>query len=311
MRASEWQYLCAVHDPPKSCAAIDYCCHTLDEAGNMLTSQKHFPSRLTLGTESQGGTQGGFKTLANIYRRVYRMFAHAWFQHRDAFEKVEREGGVYVLFKRVCDLYSLIPEDNYTIPPEAEGLEDSREREEKSEAKTEAKREKSPEKEKMPEASGTVRHDQAHEMLGEGAETPVLKDIPTQVSTGTTTRKHRHTPSTGSLVTTIFEGEEDDGGHDEDDEVSLPMHTAVPTLPKMDFKPFEPPQEPLFEGPANEPDEKTQTTEADGAGKNEEGAKDEGRGDEGENAGAEAGGLANPTPVEGKAQESEDAASSS
>ena len=49
MRASEWQYLCAVHDPPKPCCAIDYCCHTLDWAGNVLSSPKYFASRLTLG----------------------------------------------------------------------------------------------------------------------------------------------------------------------------------------------------------------------------------------------------------------------
>ena len=57
MRVSEWQYLCAVHDPPKSCCAIDYCCHTLDWAANVLTSQKNFPSRLTLGSETTGGSQ--------------------------------------------------------------------------------------------------------------------------------------------------------------------------------------------------------------------------------------------------------------
>jgi len=52
MRASEWQYLCAAHDPPKSCCAIDYCCHTLDWAATQLTSSKLFPSRLALGTEN-------------------------------------------------------------------------------------------------------------------------------------------------------------------------------------------------------------------------------------------------------------------
>ncbi|MCJ1308265.1 hypothetical protein MMC25_001918 [Agyrium rufum] len=206
MRASEWQYLCAVHDPPKSCAAIDYCCHTLDEAGNLLTSQKHFPSRLTLGGEGLGGTQVGFKVLMNIYRRVYRMFAHAWFQHRDAFDKVEKTQGLYVFFKTVCDMYSLIPEDNYTIPPEAEGLA--------SDSPTEETRPGSPEKEDhRPEATGTVRYD-GSEAAKEPHQDHVTPDLnaPTSMSTGATTRKHRHTPSTGSLVTTIFEGEEDDGG---------------------------------------------------------------------------------------------------
>ena len=122
MRASEWQYLCAVHDPPKPCCAIDYCCHTLDWAANILTSPKQFPSRLALGTEANTAHQQ-LRQLTNIFRRVYRIFAHAWFQHREMFWKVEGQTGLYVFFKTVCDVYGLIPEENYTVPPEAEGIE--------------------------------------------------------------------------------------------------------------------------------------------------------------------------------------------
>ena len=122
MRASEWQYLCAAHDPPKSCCAIDYCCHTLDWSATQLTSSKLFPSRLALGTENVSSSQQ-LRKMTEIFRRVYRIFAHAWFQHREVFWKVENKMGLYVLFKTVCDEYRLIPEDNYTIPPEAEGIE--------------------------------------------------------------------------------------------------------------------------------------------------------------------------------------------
>lgn len=122
MRASEWQYLCAAHEPPKSCCAIDYCCHTLDWSATQLTSSKLFPSRLALGTESATSTQQ-VRKMTEIFRRVYRIFAHAWFQHREVFWRVENKTGLYVFFKTVCDEYRLIPEDNYTIPPEAEGIE--------------------------------------------------------------------------------------------------------------------------------------------------------------------------------------------
>ena len=122
MRASEWQYLCAVHDPPKCCCAIDYCCHTLDWAANTLTSPKHFPSRLSLGTDANN-TQQQVRQLTNIFRRVYRIFAHAWFQHREVFWRVEGKSGLYVFFKTVTDIYNLIPEESYTVPPEAEGIE--------------------------------------------------------------------------------------------------------------------------------------------------------------------------------------------
>jgi hypothetical protein len=61
--------------------------------------------------------------MTEVFRRVYRIFAHAWFSHRDVFWRVESKTGLYLLFKTVCDEYRLIPEDNYTIPPEAEGIE--------------------------------------------------------------------------------------------------------------------------------------------------------------------------------------------
>jgi hypothetical protein len=97
MRASEWQYLCAVHDPPKSCCAIDYCCHTLDHAAGLLTSSKHFPSRLSMGENTNGGKSQGERYLASIFRRLYRIFAHAWFQHRNVFWSVEGEHGLYIV----------------------------------------------------------------------------------------------------------------------------------------------------------------------------------------------------------------------
>jgi hypothetical protein len=192
MRASEWQYLCAVHDPPKSCCAIDYCCHTLDWAANTLTSQKHFPSRLSLGGDAPGSSQASVRALTNVFRRVYRMFAHAWFQHRDVFWKVEGEEGLYVFYKTVCDVYGLIPEESYTVPKEAEGGDFEDEDEGKGGHK------------------GAGGQAEEHEAGDDGplSHTP---DAPTQsiVSTGATTRRHKHTPSTGSFVTTIAEGDED------------------------------------------------------------------------------------------------------
>ncbi|KAK6331071.1 hypothetical protein TWF718_003259 [Orbilia javanica] len=112
MRASLWQYLCAVHDPPRSCCAMDYSVHTLDHAASTLCSTKHFPSRLNINAN-------GTKQLSSIFRRLYRIFAHAWFLHRSVFWDVENEHGLYVFFRTVSDKYSLIPEDNLTIPSAA------------------------------------------------------------------------------------------------------------------------------------------------------------------------------------------------
>ncbi|KAI9746183.1 MAG: hypothetical protein M1818_000864 [Claussenomyces sp. TS43310] len=188
MRASEWQFLCAVHESPKSCCAIDYCCHTLDWATNIVTSQKIFPSRLSLGAGDAVDDRGaGIKHLVNIFRRLHRIFAHAWFQHRGVFWQVEGQTGLYVLFKTVCDSYELLPAENYKLPPEAEGLEPVHETKVlpmilKSDIKA---------------ATETASLDQ---------------EDPSFISVGrTNTRRHiRSSPSTGSAVTTVHEAEEDE-----------------------------------------------------------------------------------------------------
>ena len=185
MRASEWQYLCAVHDPPKSCCAIDYTCHTLDWAGDTLTSQKHFPSRLSLGGDGPIATQQAERQITNIFRRTYRIFAHAWFQHRQLYWKVENQEGLYIFFKTVCDYYSLIEKDNYTIPLEAEGIVTST-------------------KEQPAVPKILKKQPVEAEQKGDG------EDVTTTVSTGATARRHKHTPSTGSAVTTIAEGDDED-----------------------------------------------------------------------------------------------------
>ncbi|KAK3364791.1 Mob1/phocein, partial [Lasiosphaeria ovina] len=121
MRASEWQFLCAVHDTPKSCCAIDYCCHTPDWAANVVTNPNIFPSRFVVDAHDKNTA---LKNLVNVFGRLHRIFAHAWFQHRGVFWSVEGQTGLYVLFKTVCDMYDLlVPAENYKLPPEAEGLE--------------------------------------------------------------------------------------------------------------------------------------------------------------------------------------------
>ena len=204
MRASEWQYLCAVHEPPKSCCAIDYCCHTLDLAATTLTSSKMFPSRLGLGSGS--GMAGGDKVLAhqmkeikNIFRRVYRIYAHAWFQHREVFWRVESKTGLYVFFKAVCDMYGIIESDNYTIPAEAEG-------------------QAPPEQEQdEPETPSTAVEAPRLLQRGEEFDSDVQEPAGNNtISMGDTTKRHRHTMSDRpSSVSTVIQEEAEEG--DEED----------------------------------------------------------------------------------------------
>ncbi|PYH44268.1 Mob1 family protein [Aspergillus saccharolyticus JOP 1030-1] len=194
MRASEWQYLCAVHDPPKACCAIDYCCHTLDWATNILTSPKYFPSRLTLGAEGGGGAQASMRHLTNIFRRLYRIFAHAWFQHREVFWQVEGHDGLYIFFKTVCDMYSLIPEDNYTVPAEAEGLDNVQQQQQQQSVAA-------------PAASGFDHGDGRRVTILRKENEPFSAGMePPSISTAATTRRHK----ASSSISSISESAEDD-----------------------------------------------------------------------------------------------------
>jgi Mob1/phocein family len=168
-----------------------------------------------MGGGGGGGTQASMRHLTNIFRRVYRIFAHAWFQHRGVFWQVEGHEGLYVFFKTVCDVYQLIPEDNYTIPGEAEGGDGDT-------VETPVDK-KSSEMGRMSLLKGTSENGQSHaEESGEG-------EPATTVSVGATTRRHKHTPSTGSHVTTIAEGpEEEEPSLSEGESKTSPEKTEAP-----------------------------------------------------------------------------------
>lgn len=185
MRASEWQFLCAVHEQPKSCCAIDYCCHTLDWAANVVSDQKIFPSRFVVLNDPHSKNVS-VKNLVNVFRRLHRIFAHAWFQHRSVFWTLEGQTGLYVFFKTVCDLYDLLPAENYKLPPEAEGLEGPP---------------PEPETEKPPPAILKPPAQQLEGSAEDDGSHPAL----------TNTRRHiRSSPSTGSAVTTVMEADEEE-----------------------------------------------------------------------------------------------------
>ena len=129
------------------------------------------------------------KHLVNIFRRLYRIFAHAWFKHRQVFWQVEGNEGLYIFFKTVCDVYHLMPEDSYTVPAEAEGIV--------SQPSTTSSAEEKPAGPRM-------------SILKRGDENSLhSSSIENLNDAGATTRRHKHSPSTGSRVTTIAESAED------------------------------------------------------------------------------------------------------
>ncbi|KAH3951840.1 hypothetical protein HBI56_146370 [Parastagonospora nodorum] len=286
MRASEWQYLCAVHDPPKSCCAIDYCCHTLDWAANTLTSPKHFPSRLALGTD-QSTQHSQARQLTNIFRRVYRIFAHAWFQHRDMFWNVEGRTGLYIFFKTVCDYYGLIPDDNYTIPPEAEG--------DGTEPSTESRSAMLPTILKR-EPSGPGPEDSDNSTILEG-----ISDH--NLSTAGTTKRHRHSPSVGATaVSTVVEENEEE--EDQPKDATRPVTQLFELTPSEDAAQ---PTELEQTGDAEDEDEEDDEADAEDADELESAAPEGDAGEEeSEKQSASDEAKADPTP-EIEEKQSEDA----
>lgn len=197
MRAGEWQFLCAVHDAPKSCCAIDYCCHTLDWATNIVTNPKIFPSRFVVDAHDKNTA---LKNLVNVFRRLHRIFAHAWFQHRGVFWSVEGQGGLYVFFKTVCDVYDLLPAENYKLPPEAEGLDSN-----SGAADLADRGDRRQQSQPQPQLLGpiSIAKPPAQREGEDGDYSSVGR---------TNTRRHiKSSPSTGSAVTTVPEADEDDG----------------------------------------------------------------------------------------------------
>ena len=77
-------YLCAAHSTQNEneCCAIDYIVHTLDATTALINSSRYFPSRMSIAPTST-------KHFSSIARRLYRIFAHAYYHHREVFDQCE------------------------------------------------------------------------------------------------------------------------------------------------------------------------------------------------------------------------------
>ncbi|KAJ7053323.1 Mob1/phocein [Mycena amicta] len=113
MKAGEWLYLCVAHGNDgamEQCCAIDYILHTLDSATALLNSPRAFPSRLQIPPASH-------RHFTSLARRLGRIFAHAYFHHREEFEQAEAESSLYARFLALTEKFDLVPADFLVIPP--------------------------------------------------------------------------------------------------------------------------------------------------------------------------------------------------
>ncbi|TFY56641.1 hypothetical protein EVG20_g8851 [Dentipellis fragilis] len=112
MKAGEWLYLCVAHGNDgavESCCAIDYILHTVDSATALLNSPKAFPSRLSIPHTS-------IRHFGALARRLGRIFAHAYYHHREIFEQAEAESSLYARFLALTSKFDLVPSDFLVIP---------------------------------------------------------------------------------------------------------------------------------------------------------------------------------------------------
>ncbi|EJD05475.1 Mob1/phocein [Fomitiporia mediterranea MF3/22] len=113
MKAGEWLYLCVAHGNDgamEQCCAIDYIIHTLDSATALLNSPRAFPSRISI-------PQPSVRHFSSLARRLGRIFAHAYFHHREAFESAEAENSLYARFLALTSRFELVPPEFLVIPP--------------------------------------------------------------------------------------------------------------------------------------------------------------------------------------------------
>ncbi|EJD52411.1 Mob1/phocein [Auricularia subglabra TFB-10046 SS5] len=114
MKAGEWLYLCVAHGNggTTECCAIDYILHTLDSATALLNSPRAFPSRISIPPASH-------RHFSSLARRLSRIFAHAYFHHREAFEQSEAETSLYARFLALSQKFDLVPPEFLVIPSPA------------------------------------------------------------------------------------------------------------------------------------------------------------------------------------------------
>eukprot|EP01012_Entosiphon_sulcatum_P019887 TRINITY_DN24851_c0_g1_i2.p1 TRINITY_DN24851_c0_g1~~TRINITY_DN24851_c0_g1_i2.p1 ORF type:complete len:217 (-),score=32.38 TRINITY_DN24851_c0_g1_i2:154-804(-) len=107
----EWLFLCACHKAPQECSAMDYSLHTMDGAATVLNSQRYFSARNAVPPPRET-----FQLFANMLRRLYRIFAHAYYHHRREFDEFEAQTFLCERFVKFGLAHKLITKKMLIIP---------------------------------------------------------------------------------------------------------------------------------------------------------------------------------------------------
>ena len=113
MTANEtWLYMCAAHNTTRECCAIDYMIHSIDHSTAILQNQNTFNSRVTI-------PQSSIKQLFSIVRRLYRLFAHTYYHHKEIFMEFEKEMHLCARYTHFARRFKMMSSDLFIIPNEA------------------------------------------------------------------------------------------------------------------------------------------------------------------------------------------------
>jgi len=111
MQANDWLYLCASHKKEQECSAIDYMTHNLDFATSVLNNLKNFNSRVSIPSSS-------VKNLGTLARRLYRLFSHCFYKHKEIFLEFENEMFLCARFTEFAKRFDLMCAKLFNIPEE-------------------------------------------------------------------------------------------------------------------------------------------------------------------------------------------------
>ena len=103
----KFRYRCSAHKGgPRDCCAIRYSIHILDHFSNLLTSKKYSNiNNINKNILKQD--------LNNLCRRVYRIFAHAFYHHKLIFNKFESKYFLCTRFIMFFQKYRIVSNSHF------------------------------------------------------------------------------------------------------------------------------------------------------------------------------------------------------
>jgi hypothetical protein len=86
--------------------------HNLDHGTSIIHNTNYFTSRVTIPAPST-------KHLLSIVRRLYRLFTHTYFNHREIFIEFEKEMHLCARFTEFALRFKMMSQELIIIPKEA------------------------------------------------------------------------------------------------------------------------------------------------------------------------------------------------